>query len=197
MVRTYLIAVSFAFVLLAPAHAGAQSARDPLACGREQLALEEGFSKQVFDEFYASNSDPAVKFLGDEASLSVLLPVIEKCAGDLTEDQEKIGIIVLGIVGDQMLIEGRRRLSDLGFDAQRYDDLFVPAFREMPLDALNLLNLRLPDELREPAFALRDEIVENSGVEKAKITEVLVTYISALVGVEAASKVVADLQSAE
>ncbi|WP_298304597.1 hypothetical protein [uncultured Erythrobacter sp.] len=187
------IVLSVAFAISLPSIAWAQPIDDPVECGRAQFEKQPEYKVVLFEHFLTSLSDPSVRFLGDNEMTANLVPIVGKCAEHLTDEQEQLAILALGIVGDQMLIEGRQRLRELKFDSSRFDDLFLPALRDMPLDALNLLTFRPPDELREPAFALRDEIIEQSGKSKEEVTSLLIAYTTGLVGVEASRRVVAEL----
>lgn len=182
---------------LIAAPAAAQDTSDPLECGIERLSDDADYPAKVFDNFMASLSEPNVRFLRDPELNDRLVPAVEVCTDGFTEDQADMAMIALGMVGQQLLIEGRRRFEALDFDPDRLDSLFVPAFNEMPLDALNLMTFRPPEELREPAFALRDELVASSGKDKGEITALLTAYMTGLVGKLAAQRVIANAGASE
>jgi hypothetical protein len=176
-------------LLLAPASAMASDDGDPLQCGAERLALEPDYPARIFDHFLASARNKAVSFLTNPEVAEPLLRVAEFCTASITQDETEIALIVLGIVGEQLIAEGRERFRDLGLGHEELDALFVPAFKEMPLDTLDLIKFRPPKALRKPAFALRDLMVEESGRSEREINDLLIPYTSGLVGREAALRV--------
>ncbi len=185
--RISTIIAAFALAGIGSAPVQAQSSNDPVQCSIERVN-DANMSATIFDAMAESIGGSGGNPLEEEEIKSVFVPIIEDCASDHLGDDETLVKIGLAVLASQIIDEGRERLQKRGFDADRLDELFVPAFQQMDITPRSMQTIRPPEELRAPMLQMRDEVVESTGEAERPVTMIFVVYITGLVTREAGSR---------